>query len=809
MKKEDKKTNSKKDPMSILVVGDWFVDEHSIVGTEYSETSSHVGKQHYRSKISDVKTRTLSLTGAGGIARLLHSIEYEDGTKPNIDIRGLGYWDPKDTRLMASFIWHDDKITNQTRHTLSGMYIKESKKGGKPSFCDSSDNCLKCKEEQCGRLYSLSKKEAGTQLVSRIYSQRGMESSHLLLRCDYNFCKEPGRSHKWLKKHIKEAAEHWENVKAVIVVDHRKGCITNELIECLIETEPLNSARWYARIKDPEVEWLEIIKEKLKLLVTGPMLLELESDSWFLGQHLSIGALSWLCDKAGKELKKPPNSSPSKWKFHEKDKEIQYAVIAFHNNNNMAAFIPHELNGDLSKKKKQMKNPPPVIFSTNKVPGTPLYKVGRASVLFSSLIASMEGFESKNKRKECELSSEYLENALRRAYAWCKEGEKDLRDVPFDPKIDLDFRRRYKKWWQEQKGDFQIRDHSLIKEVDSWNMAHNYKRLGIVKSDKSTMNPKQKLQLWRAWSPIKGYISLSDDNRKAISNLKNVVTKFRSDQYPQRSLSCLLISAPGLGKSYLVERLSAQMDIEYREFNITQLASIDDLMTCFDTISSIQTQKPGEPLMVFWDEINAPLGGQNVYSYFLGPIWNGVYRRGGQTFQLRPCIWIFAGTEDITRVPDKGKTKKSEISKGSDFISRINGPIIKLSPLTDQDDASKKKKGKRVNMEEMVRKVKIAEMEQLYMAVSLVKRRFPDTLQISDKILGFFKEVEPLYGVRSIEFIISQFKNMNRGKLGMDSLPDIDKIEMWIKNYETIDRFVKQQSNQQEKFARIYSEPPD
>ncbi len=329
--------------------------------------------------------------------------------------------------------------------------------------------------------------------------------------------------------------------------------------------------------------------------------------------------------------------------------------------------------------------------------------------------------------------------------------------------------------------------------MQCWNEAFDIERTGVsslstADEETSKRHPIGKIQLWRGWSPVKGYISLLEENRKLIAKLLVGIKEFKEDKHHQRPLSSFIIGSPGCGKSYLVAKLAEQLDIEYREFNITHLASIDDLMACFDTISSVQTQKPDEPLMVFWDEINAPLGSQAVYSYFLGPIWNGVYRRGGETFQLKPCIWIFAGTHEIES--DNSDNNNVDNSKGSDFMSRINGPVINL---VNQGNG------------------KLKHLEQLYMAVSIVKRHFPHVFYISKEALKCFRDIKLKYDIRSLEFIILKMRGIKNGKLYKKNFPHLDEIEAWIENPERYGGLMKHYPEPEEidneHYVRIYIEP--
>jgi len=255
----------------------------------------------------------------------------------------------------------------------------------------------------------------------------------------------------------------------------------------------------------------------------------------------------------------------------------------------------------------------------------------------------------------------------------------------------------------------------------------------------------------------------------------------------------------------LVKALARNLNMRYLEFNITHMTSALDLIACFDTISSWQSQDPTHPLVVFWDEINAPLDNQSTYGYFLDPIWNGTYRRGGQTFQLRPCVWIFAGT----RTPNENNKEKSSSSpgsdKGSDFVSRLNGPTIELHG----EDVSAGNKGSKKNIKTAPKTRKEdpdKKLEQLYMAVSLIKINYPDVLEISEGVLKYFYKLKPEYGIRSIEFVISRLKNVTHGKLTSTNIPNYKDVKDWldIKKESSYPKITKKEDRN---LVRIFEEP--
>ena len=61
----------------------------------------------------------------------------------------------------------------------------------------------------------------------------------------------------------------------------------------------------------------------------------------------------------------------------------------------------------------------------------------------------------------------------------------------------------------------------------------------------------------------------------------------------------------------------------------------------------------------------------------LNRIWDGSFVREGKTYRLAPAIWIFASTDSIHDIATN--------NKGSDFISRLNGPVIELDALATEN----------------------------------------------------------------------------------------------------------------------------
>ena len=58
---------------TILVVGDWFIDEYWFISRHHSDVSSHTGPLHYRI-VSETTDPVRDLCGAGLVARVLYEL---------------------------------------------------------------------------------------------------------------------------------------------------------------------------------------------------------------------------------------------------------------------------------------------------------------------------------------------------------------------------------------------------------------------------------------------------------------------------------------------------------------------------------------------------------------------------------------------------------------------------------------------------------------------------------------------------------------------------------------------------------------
>lgn len=925
--KDDSPIPVDKKKLNVLVVGDWIIDENIIVASEEPGISSHYGDQMYIAANNNIKSQTLTLCAAGTVARFLHGFSQEsDVNRSNLEfsIYGVGYWEPEDTTLISALFRDEIIIHNQTPQSLRGMSFIESKEGckEKPLCGNENRTCLKkaplkenakmnnnetgescgsqpksngtggCDIHDCNRLLSLGADDSGTYRVQRMfqhtYSKDNTLKNKLIHRVDWPYAIIPAfdsdRERK-LDRFIKAAQNQKPadgsvtNFDIVIVVDHKKGAVSEDLLKFLINNEATKDARWYYRCKKLDNNILKLLtsfgSDNLKLVLDGPVIEDERVDDWFVQHQLTYPAIEHLLSKFDIDL--PDKFSKNPEEGYLKNLEASknriggspnYIYASFHKNNR-AIFISRKdtwnlqgyykslidkskikiskelldsLGKDFSRLNKEeiekfiakIRLPNYIldekdvegitdflkkieiidefndefwVFVIDDVPSEPQFEQGRTSILFASLIAELElngirPMKSGSKVLGRKLDEANLLIALNKSYQWCIQYEAIFNKEPYSVNNMVNFRNVYKhENPYSNGGGFQGgRLSPLYLEIEAWAKSMSLETYGANSVSYDLVNsidviPQRKIQVWRGWSGLPGYICLDDNISRQIKKLRKAIKNFSSQKQRKQSLCSLITGQPGGGKSYLAELLAKDSGLQLVSFNITHLTSIDELVSCFDVISSLQAQQPSTTFMVFFDEINAQIAGQYVYSCFLSPMLDGKYQRDGRMYLLRPCVWLFAGTigsssfysasERLKTLISEGNNisfalhmlkpdhnlLRSEISaivKGPDFLSRINGPKVSLvsgfefNGSTESDIAV----FEAVEMFDRAQK-----MEKIYVLISMVNRRFPEIVLISKLVLEYFTYVIPRDGNRSLQFLVDKFRPPRHDRLTVEAIP--------------------------------------
>jgi hypothetical protein len=174
---------------------------------------------------------------------------------------------------------------------------------------------------------------------------------------------------------------------------------------------------------------------------------------------------------------------------------------------------------------------------------------------------------------------------------------------------------------------------------------------------------------------------------ESFRSIGSLIDEYCRQKKPKRPLSIAVFGAPGAGKSFGIVELAKSLlpgQIEVREFNVSQLASPEDILEALHQVRDVglSNQIP----LVFWDEFDTSLQGQLLgwLRFFLAPMQDGRFQQGQITHPIGRAIFVFAGgTCENMSLFDRGSDDKEfKNAKGPDFVSRLKGYVNILGPNT-------------------------------------------------------------------------------------------------------------------------------
>lgn len=721
---------------SVLVAGDWVVDDNWVIGTHRSPTSTRTGSGHYRS-LHRLNSSVQSFCGAGRTASLLFNAE--TATTNIASIVGLGVWHPKDEPIIRNMF--DARTTQGNTPFL--LHIPDSK-GGVPLEEVSLINLAKCPCVYADNQYA-------TTRVFRFYQLTGSKINQLH-RIDWELPPPPTRmSHGlpvWFPDNCTDAdctmhvcdkpelrnPDHWlrqmiephkDKVTAVIIKDLCKGVISLALIRVLIDC--FAELPWFISTKAWKPNWLDQLKRvDLRLLVVPEMAAQMPLryhgvPRWITRSGLpSSEALRHL-----KDIRERITSGSSRCHIVALPDGVSALALDHQHDEVVVQPVPF---------------PRPVDVST-----------GMASACFSALITGILANPDVSLREVLESSLIFAERWMQSEAEHLKSPEEE--QPREEPGILL---AGASSTVSQQKGStslskpnpesesLEIRSRMRIfseKEMaDDWKAA--FTGIGVITRD----NGKKVLELQRAMNEVDGYVCCVPWKRRSVHALIKRMDSF-NDRSPRQHISCMLIARPGSGKTHLVRSLAKSINAGFHQMDITQCLTKQDILDSFDSIVTAQAQDREKPLLVFIDEINATIEGQPVYDTFLAPIEEGEYVRGGKRFKFDPCMWLFAGTA----APTPGNPS----SKSSDFTSRLTFPPVDLTRPSGGADSD----------------VSLEPLEAVYLGASLIRHLFPDVRYVATGVLKMFHSVAPPDSVRALRNFIKGFTNVQYSRIVASNVP--------------------------------------
>lgn len=719
----------------VVVLGDWFIDENWLVANRNVYSSSHTGDVHYLSKHTKIDKRMISLCGATEILEVLRNFF---ASKELINFIGFGVWSKYDDNLLQCTLCSEyiteKHLTPYTLASLKNPEIKDQR------ICPYSQQICNFNPN----LENLSKtNNQSTNRIIRCYEGYGGGLPHLLSRIDWELPILDINYEKFKKL-------DGRNVTSVVIEDHGKGVVTSECMEQIIQIlKPnLKNINWYIRTKLENPEWMKVLKKekaKIKLKVVDYKLANYRKGQrrYRYGKHLARTSLEILGELTG---------------------DVTYLhgeKISSDNLYSDRAAVLLEDNSAIAKDGDTCYNVPKVESDES------LINIGKTTMFFNALIAQdlCDTYKSLNFGQQCF-------NALRCANEWSKQSTNAWN------KEELHFYGDYRialKPIEEQYLDKKTIEGFPYSEMwEDWNKSS--KDIGIFESDN-----KKVFQLWRGEGSLKKYICVGGPKRSAINDLLKKIDQFVIEKDPKHSFNSLLLSSPGWGKSYLAKSIANHFNMRFETFSLSQMASSMDLVDCFDTICSVQN-RTDKRLLIFFDEINCEIEGHHAMGLLLSPIWDGSFVKEGKLFRLRPAVWIFASTGLIKEI-------LSTPNKGSDFLSRINGPIIELdslvtagstllrSPLSTFKKELIENPDLNPEANETYKSISAIQgqfrTEQVYLGASILYEKHGPISKIQIAVLKLFHDILLVNGIRSLEFFISKFHNIQYGAVYYYNVPSM------------------------------------
>jgi len=494
------------------------------------------------------------------------------------------------------------------------------------------------------------------------------------------------------------------NVKFIVVQDLMKGVFDRDgkLITELDKRFP--EARWFVRSKRKNgvPRWLKSIAKKLELLVIGPENLSLLApwDNWLFNDRLT--------HQAFQQLNNPLMT--------EDNEHLEVDV-----DNVMLLSDRFEIACRLGAK-----------VLTACVPSLPneIEQLGWPDATIASVVHQCF---TEHPQK---ISIDVVERALGPAYRH--------RGI-----LVPDTSEQSDQAQQPTSVPFKSKSFKWVEEKSMWRQATN--RYGIIGSGE-----KLQLDVWRGLPQLPGYVNCIQKKQEVITRIGKYLRAFKKSGTPPGSLSIMLQADPGAGKTYLAKCLAEAFDFAFIRFEVTQMLHRDDLLDLFDSVATLQANEKEKDILVLVDEINALLDGGHAYGAFLAPLEEGFYVRHGNSFNLRPCVWLFAGTnlqEDKTKAGEKLSDFKSRMTliEKIDYASLRNDcPILKRRALAAE-----------------------AKLEQVYLGATMIKNRFPDVRKVSEEVLAQFHNLDPAKApARTIRRLVASLKNVQYGKVTRDNCSD-------------------------------------
>lgn len=243
------------------------------------------------------------------------------------------------------------------------------------------------------------------------------------------------------------------------------------------------------------------------------------------------------------------------------------------------------------------------------------------------------------------------------------------------------------------------------------------------------------------------YVTLSEDLLGKLKSLMEKIEEYCSDRSLLRPLNFMLNASPGSGKSWLVKHLSKTLDMKLEVINMAGWSEIDDFHQPIKKLKDYIDAADDNFGILFIDEFDSNIDNLKL---LLPLMWDGEFRYAESRVNIENVIIILAGSSpNIEKVNRLARTMDDSLfqidgnqelygSKLIDLLSRINGGIYNIPKFDNGKNSS---------------------VDQVCVAVSILKRRFDDLTHIPWSLLKFISKTHFRYSTRSIGTLLNLISN--------------------------------------------------
>lgn len=282
--------------------------------------------------------------------------------------------------------------------------------------------------------------------------------------------------------------------------------------------------------------------------------------------------------------------------------------------------------------------------------------------------------------------------------------------------------------------------------------------------------------------PLGQFGNLLTVDRQEIESFRSIralVGEYCSQGQQKRPLSFAVFGAPGSGKSFGIIEVANSLlpgQIEVREFNLSQFASTNDLISALHQVRDIGLT--GKIPLIFWDEFDSSYNGVPLgwLRYFLAPMQDGRFQEGQISHPIGRSIFVFAGgTAASMDAFGRGLSGDDfRAVKGPDFVSRLKGYVNILGPNPVKKDNGTPSKDPYFIIRRAI------------LIRSILKRSTPDLfdkdkLNVDSGVLRALLQTRVYrHGVRSIESIIMMSQLAGKKSFERSCLPSEAQLDLHV-----------------------------